>query len=331
MGKPAYRVPLMTEIAQIPDNGLRVVSTFSGAGGSCLGFKMAGFRVLWANEFIPAAQDTYRANHSDTILNTCDIRSITANDIRSAIGDVEVDVLEGSPPCAAFSSAGKLEAGWGKVKAYSDTEQRVDDLFYEFARILRELRPKVFVAENVSGLVRGVAIGYFKNILATLRGCDYRVEARLLDASLLGVPQARKRVIFMGVRRDLNAEPRFPRPLPYRYTVREVLPHIVALKLGGRMNNWQSSARPAGTITQSDGARASTTAYFGSYMVRDADGNERKWTIPELKKLCGFPDDFVLTGDFAQQWERLGRAVPPVMMAHVARCVFDVLSGKGVC
>ncbi len=112
-------------------------------------------------------------------------------------------MLDGSPPCASFSTAGKREEGWGKVKLYSDARQRTDDLFFEYARILKGLQPKVFVAENVAGLVRGTAKGYFKLILAELKDCGYRVEARLLDARWLGVPQMRERVIFVGVRNDL--------------------------------------------------------------------------------------------------------------------------------
>jgi DNA (cytosine-5)-methyltransferase 1 len=84
----------MAEIAAVPDSGLRVVSTFSGCGGSCLGFKMAGYRVLWASEFIPAAAEVYRANHTGTILDTRDIRRIQPAEILHATGlkAGEVDV-----------------------------------------------------------------------------------------------------------------------------------------------------------------------------------------------------------------------------------------------
>ncbi|MDO8605087.1 MAG: DNA (cytosine-5-)-methyltransferase, partial [Phaeospirillum sp.] len=156
---------------------------------------MAGYRVLWASEFIPAAQETYRANHPGSILDTRDIRKVRPQEILAAIGMKagEVDLLDGSPPCASFSTAGKREAGWGEVKSYSDVEQRTDDLFFEYARILKGIQPRVFVAENVSGLVKGTAKGYFLQILAALKGCGYRVEARLLDAQWLGVPQMRQR------------------------------------------------------------------------------------------------------------------------------------------
>jgi len=238
----------MIEIAALPDNGLRVVSFFSGCGGSCLGFKMAGYRVLWASEFIPAAADTYRANHPNTILDTRDIRKVQPKDILKATGLKvgELDCMEGSPPCASFSTAGKREKHWGKAKKYSDTVQRVDDLFFEYIRLLDGLKPKVFVAENVSGLVKGVAKGYFLEILAKLKACGYRVGCKVLDAQWLGVPQARQRTIFIGVREDLGKQPVFPKPLPYRYSLREALPWIVRGKYGPA---WKSADAPSPTVS----------------------------------------------------------------------------------
>ncbi|CAG0978075.1 partial Modification methylase HaeIII, partial [Gammaproteobacteria bacterium] len=246
--KPPYRVPSMAEIAAVPDNGLRVVSTFSGCGGSCLGYRMAGYRVLWASEFIPAAAEVYRANHPTTPLDTRDIRKVQPAEILAATGLKvgEVDVVEGSPPCASFSTAGKREKHWGKAKPYSDTVQRVDDLFFEYIRLLDGLKPKVFVAENVSGLVKGVAKGYFLEILARLKACGYRVGVKVLDAQWLGVPQARARTIFIGVREDLGKDPVFPKPLPYRYSLREALPWVVRGKYGPA---WKASDAPSPTVS----------------------------------------------------------------------------------
>ncbi|WBB94202.1 DNA (cytosine-5-)-methyltransferase [Verrucosispora sp. WMMC514] len=231
VAKPPYRVPSMAEIRNLPWNGLTAVSTFSGGGGSSLGYRMAGYRVLWASEFIPAARETYLANAAPyTTVDGRDIRKVTASDILTATGlkAGELDLFDGSPPCASFSTAGKREAGWGKVKKYSDSAQRTDDLFFEFVRLIEGVRPKVFVAENVSGLVKGSAKGYFIEIMRALKAAGYRVGAQLLDAQRLGVPQARQRLIFVGVRDDLGKDPVFPAPLPYRYTVRDALPHILA-------------------------------------------------------------------------------------------------------
>jgi DNA (cytosine-5)-methyltransferase 1 len=346
-GKPQYRVLGMAEIAAVPWNGFSAVSTFSGCGGSCLGFKMAGFRILWASEFIAAARATYQANHPGTPLDSRDIRQVRPEEILAAVGVKagDIDVLEGSPPCASFSTAGRREAGWGQVKAYSDARQRTDDLFFEFARVLRGLRPRTFVAENVSGLVKGKAKGYFKAILAELQGCGYAVRARLLDAQWLGVPQTRQRLIFVGVRDDLGLAPAFPKPLPYRYSVREALaglPGPVSVEAEADISRFaigrewdklrpgQKSGRylnlirpdpdaPCPTVCQSHGNPSTAGVTHPA--------QRRKFSIAELKRLCGFPDDFRLTGGYTRQWERLGRAVPPPMM----RAVAEVLREEVLC
>ena len=396
--KPPYHVPSMAEIAAVPWNGFNAISTFSGCGGSCLGYRMAGFRVAWASEFIPAAADVYRANHPDTILDTRDIRKVQPAEILAATGLKvgELDLMDGSPPCASFSTAGKREKGWGKAKPYSDTVQRTDDLFFEYSRLLDGLKPKVFVAENVSGLVKGVAKGYFLEILAKLKECGYRVECRIVDAQWLGVPQARQRTIFVGVREDLGRAPVFPRPLPYRYTLRDALPWIVRGKYGP---TWKPADAPSPTVS-AHGSYNPVTSHQGLELVEavihDTNGKfpsagditdrpspaitvegldmshfaigkewdllrpgeaseryfnlvrphpdapcpticashghpgiasvthpteKRKLAIAELKRICAFPDDFVLTGTYGQQWERCGNAVPPVMMQHIARTV----------
>jgi len=387
MNKPPYKVPSMQEIADLPWNGYNVVSTFSGCGGSCLGFKMAGFKVLWANEFIPAAQDTYRANHKGTILDTRDIRKVQASEILDAIGlsKGQLDVFEGSPPCASFSTAGKREAGWGKVKKYSDSYQRTDDLFFEYARLLNDLQPKVFIAENVSGLVKGTAKGYFLLILKALKECGYDVSAKVLDAQWLGVPQARQRLIFIGVREDLGIKPIHPAPLSYFYSVRDAIPYITAIWTNSSYKPIKKDSDNAFPTVLQSGANEKQG------MV-ERSGDERKWlsenmqkmwkntppgktldvgridgknscftkrklhpdkpsptvlqscsvgtpdlympdrpaspTISELKRICAFPDDFILTGSYSQQWERLGRAVPPVMMSYIASCIRDDILAK---
>lgn len=359
--KPPYRIPSMEQIRDLPWNGYRVASTFSGCGGSSLGYKMAGFRVVYAAEFVPAAQDTYRANFPDTFLDPRDIRQIKPGDLLGAAGLKvgELDILDGSPPCASFSTSGKREAGWGDVKAYSDTYQRTDDLFFEYARLIRGVKPRVFVAENVSGLIKGSARGMFLEFLAELRECGYKVAARLLDAQWLGVPQQRQRLIFVGVRDDLGIEPAHPLPLRYRYSVREAIPWVRrvagteethqtdpsgALPLpdedldslsiakyaigdewgkiepGGQSDRFFSLVKPA-----PDKPAPTVTALAGTMSAAGIvhPTQRRKLSEGEVKRLCSFPDDFILTGSFEQRWERCGRAVPPMMMKHIAEAVRD--------
>jgi DNA (cytosine-5)-methyltransferase 1 len=352
MSKPEYKVPSMDEIRALPWNGFNAISTFSGGGGSSTGYRMAGFKVLWANEFIDAARDTYRANMAPhTILDGRDIRQVQASEILEAIKmqPGEVDLFDGSPPCASFSTAGKRQAGWGKVKKYSDKAQRTDDLFFEYIRLLRDLKPKTFVAENVSGLVKGAAKGYFIEIMRELKASGYRVACKVLDAQWLGVPQSRQRTIFVGVREDLGIEPAHPKPLPYRYSVGDCLRtlqkggeskllnkqtdtyaywsqtkpgddlSIACLKMSGkdsfRTHYKQSPDRPANTVTQ------------GAQQLYHWD-EPRTLNLKELRRICGFPDDYILSGDFTQQWERCGRSVPPVMMSHIAAAVRDNILRK---
>ena len=316
--KPEYKVPSMADIQAVPWNGLNVVSTFSGCGGTCLGYEMAGYRILWANEFVPAAREGSALNHPGTLLDGQDIRQVTPEAVLEATGMAvgAVDVLEGSPPCAAFSSGGDLEEGWGKVREYSDTHQRTDDLFWEFARLVRGIQPKVVIAENVAGIMRGAARGYFKQVYQMLCDCGYKVEARLLDAAWLGVPQSRRRVFIQGVREDLALEPTFPAPWPYTYTVAEVLPHIQSVELangGPRQGHaYRPTNRPALTVQQG--------RPVGVHLVGNPEMH-RRMTIAELKPLCGFPDDFQVTGTYNRQWERLGRAVPPLMARAVAESI----------
>jgi DNA (cytosine-5)-methyltransferase 1 len=416
--KPAYRVPSVSEINALPWNGMRVVSTFAGGGGSSLGYRMAGFKIALASEFVEQAQATYRANALPaTIVDGRDIRTVTADEILQATGIEKgaLDIFDGSPPCMSFSTAGKRSANWGKVKAGSHSKaQRNDDLFFEFVRLLDGLQPRAFIAENVSGLVKGVAKGYFIEILTALRTCGYTVEAKVLDAQWLGVPQARQRLIFIGIRNDLGLKPSFPKPLPYRYSIRDAIIYADAVGSiretgfaagsmvdaskpsptimaggGGGMNgsqfgirirfdnkgSWEKSQhdvdldKPIETITtqnpnhfiiepEADMSRHATgrkwdrlkpggqsDKYF--QLVRPSEdapcptitasgGNaglasvthpteRRKFSIGELKRLCAFPDDYVLTGSYAEQWARLGNAVPPVMMKHIAQSVRDTL------
>jgi DNA (cytosine-5)-methyltransferase 1 len=338
----------MADVRATEPNGWSVGTTFSGCGGSSTGYRLAGFRVAWACEFVPAAVETYRANADPaTVLHTGDIRELSVDEL------TEVDLLDGSPPCSPFSSQGNLAADWSQVKRYSDTSQRTDDLFDEYARLVEGLRPKVFIAENVYGLVRGVSKGYFQRIIRRLRAAGYVVEARLLDASWLDAPQERRRIIFCGVRDDLALAPAFPDPLPYRRTIGDAL----GPGYGGLLWRWgiADPTRPCPTIqtyytshselavlappgtdldpeTGRDLHQAGVVhgPAFRAARARGAlDVPEpyrldlRRPTLGELRALAGFPPDFELTGNYDQRWERIGRAVPPVMMARIAATVRD--------
>ena len=192
-----------------------VLSTFAGGGGSSTGYRLAGGKILAVNEFVPEAQNTYRENYPNTLIIPGDIKKLSGKDFLEKINlkPGELDLLDGSPPCSAFSMAGSVSHGkgrthadaFGKTKQYSDIKgvENVEDLFFEFLRVAEEIKPKVIIGENVEGLTMGEAKEYFHRIQNTFEQIGYLVVADVLDASYFGVPQSRKRTFFIAVREDV--------------------------------------------------------------------------------------------------------------------------------
>ncbi len=328
-------------------NGIRYmrkgISFFSGCGGSSLGYKLAGIDIVYANEFIKKAYETYRLNFPNTYVDTRDIREIEAKEILDIIKlkEGELDFLDGSPPCASFSTSGKREKHWGKVKSYSDGSQRTDDLFFEYIRMVKGIKPKIFIAENVKGLIQGKAKGHFNMFFKEFKKLGYNVKASLLNASYLGVPQARQRVFFIGIRKDLNKEPVFPKkqkqmttehiynkqydlePEVYTKLHDSYKKYLYTLKMGEQPQETffnlkrNHILKPSYTITATYGS--------GACVVHPYE--DRLMSIGELKDICSFPQDFILTGTYMDKAERLGRSVPPVMMMNIVKtlrkAIFD--------
>ena len=169
-------------------NNLQIVSFFAGCGGLDLGFAHAGFKVVWANEWDKEIWQTYEANHPDTYLDRRDIREISSLEIPNCMGII------GGPPCQSWSEA-------GKQKGIKDDLGR---LFWEYVRILKDKQPLFFLAENVSGMLHKKHQQARENIIAAFEEAGYQVSHKLLDAVSFGVPQNRKRVIFIGLRQDLE-------------------------------------------------------------------------------------------------------------------------------
>ena len=173
---------------------------------------MAGFRELLAVEWEQNAVDTFRLNFPEVPVYHGDIAKLPVNEVFMLTGlkEGELDVFDGSPPCQGFSTAGKREM--------SDSRNQ---LFREYVRLLQGLKPKVFVVENVSGMVKGKMKLIFAEILRELKASGYRVSARLMNAMYFNVPQSRERMIFIGVREDLGVEPSHPKASSYPFTVRQ--------------------------------------------------------------------------------------------------------------
>ncbi len=327
----------LSELSSVKRNGLTVFSCFCCGGGSTMGYKLAGFRVLGGVEIDPQMAAIYRKNHNPEHFFTQPIQEFRLrDDLPKAL--FELDVLDGSPPCSSFSMAGSREKAWGEKKKFREgqAEQVLDDLFFHFIALAKRLQPKMVVAENVKGLVQGNARGYVKEIFEAFDGANYDAQLFLLDASRMGVPQRRERIFFIARRRDLGLRKiqlSFSEPAITARTAFEGLQDDGTGKplteLGA--NYWRKSARGK---SFSDAAGGKWFNWIKMHPDRPANtvpatcqhthwDSPRFITFSEAKRLQTFPDDF----DFLDANGRYvcGMSVPPFMMQRVALAVADAL------
>lgn len=177
---------------------MKVVSFFAGAGGLDLGFTKAGFDVIWANEYDREIWETYEKNHKHTILDRRSIVDIPSDEVP------DCDGIIGGPPCQSWSEAGSLRG----------INDKRGQLFFEFMRILADKKPKFFLAENVSGMLLPTHKDALDNIKKMFTEIGYELSFQLLNVSDYGIPQDRKRVFFIGYRKDLGIKFTFPKPFP---------------------------------------------------------------------------------------------------------------------
>ena len=224
------------ELKNEPSNGLNLISLFAGCGGSSLGYRAAGYDIRLSVEWDEGAAETYRDNFPTTPVYQGDIGDLSIEEAikLSGIQPGELDVLDGSPPCQGFSSAGE--------RKFSDDRNQ---LFREYVRLLEGFRPKAFIMENVSGLRKGKMKLMFAVMTKALKECGYRVSCRELNAWWYGVPQTRTRLIWVGIREDLPYEPSHPKPVVRRpISVREALGFeaLVDVNQYNKDSDWNSTA-----------------------------------------------------------------------------------------
>lgn len=290
-------------------NAPTVISTFAGCGGSSLGYHMAGFRELLAVEWEQNAADTFRLNFPHVPLHHGDIAKLSVEECLRLAGvkPGELDVFDGSPPCQGFSTSGKRELGDAR-----------NQLFREYCRLLQGLRPRAFVMENVSGMVKGDFKLIFAEILRTLKGCGYRVKARLLNAMFFGVPQSRERMIFIGVRDGIGVEPSHPTGWSDPIRASTVHPHFSEVLRGGARDRWVTSDSIFPTITKAAGTTSRTGYMSGGHFVKTRDGYERRPSLSEFQMLGSFPEAFAFCGTREDGVDRIGNSVPPLLMRSIA-------------
>ena len=346
-------------------NKFNVISTFAGGGGSSTGYRLAGGKILCINEFVKEARNTYHENYPNTPILPDDIKELEGKDLLEAanVGVGEVDILDGSPPCSAFSMAGAVvqgkghSAGFGQVKKYSDDKkvENIEDLFFEFIRVAKDIQPKVIVGENVSGLLMGEAKNYYYKITAEFGNIGYNVSSMLLDSSHYGVPQTRKRVIFIAVRKDvtdaigltsLNIAGVFPEKNSEVVTCGKAFEDLnydeeeikMLTETFSKGSHFETASKmpldPKKVLTGCDyhpkghHFNMKRVSRFKPSPTITASGGcihwseMRKLALGETRRLTSLPEDFKLTGKWEQKSERMGRMVPPLMMKAIADSIY---------
>ncbi len=251
---------------------------------------------------------------------------------------IGVDILDGSPPCTTFSSAGKREETWGKEKVFREgqAKQTLDDLFFVFLDTVEKLKPKVVIAENVVGLVKGKAKGYVHEIVNRFRELGYAVQIFSLNAAHMDVPQARHRVFFVASR-----DKRQPLQLNFRH---DVIPFGairtesgVPMGEGTVLRNLAEAAKEGETNLSEVAKRIAgeKNKYFTTYINWDKDvavtitssarhvrGYDRQFMSDEdIRRAQTFPEDYDFCGNDVMYV--CGMSVPPNMMANIATEVYD--------
>ena len=329
----------LKDLEKRPKNGCTVFSCFSCGGGSSMGYKLAGYKVVGNCEIDPRMMKIYEANNHPEHPYLMDIRDflkIPNEELPKEIRNL--DILDGSPPCSVFSMAGKREEGWNVEKTFREgqAKQRLDDLFFYFLEVAKKLKPKVVIAENVKGLITGNAKGWVNQIVKAFGDAGFEVQVFLFNASRMGVPQKRERVFFIARRKDLNyrkltmAFNSKPIPFskvrePYGKSGGDNLASKLVLKyrkpsdrclqdINRRVRRTQSGF--TSPINHDNEPVQTITA--GGMCYRMCDG--LLMTDKDIINCQTFPQDY----DFMDQEVQYvcGMSVPPVMMAKIAEQVY---------
>ena len=328
---------------------MKIISLFSGCGGLDLGFERAGFDIPIANEYDPTIWETYKINHPSTKLIEGDIRNIQESDFPD-----DIDGIIGGPPCQSWSEAGSL-------RGINDSRGK---LFYDYIRILKSKQPKFFLAENVSGMLANRHSEAVRNIIEMFKECGYDLTVSLVNAKDYGVPQERRRVFYIGFRRDLGVRFKFPvgstADEKKRLTLRDTIWDLqyTAVPAGARnyhnpkaINNnefftgayspiFMSRNRVKGWDEQAFTVQASgrqcqlhpqapKMKFIEQNKREFVKGKEylyRRMTIREIARIQGFPDDFKFIYNYTDDaYKMIGNAVPVNLAYEVAVAIKEAL------
>ena len=311
---------------------MEAVSLFSGCGGSDAGVIAAGFNIIMTNDKLPYARDVYLVNHAATDYKLCDI------------ADVKVfpnaELLVGCYPCQGFSQGGMRQPS-----------AKINTLYLEFARALGLIRPKAFVIENVSGMVRKNFSHLFQDQCRVFTEAGYRVHTKVLNAADFGVAQERKRIFIVGIRDDLGVTYQFPEPT---HGAGRATPHKTIKQAIGDLPEW-----PEGEFYErdfhwyylsrnrrQDWHQASKTIVANprhmplhpispplkklahNKWVFESDKPARRFSYHEAARLQGFANNFIFpdtpAGSLDMRYRVVGNAVPPPLFEAVVKALPNV-------
>jgi len=333
----------LSDLATVPQNGIKVMSTFACGGGSSMGYKRAGCQIVAANDIDPEMAWHYKRNLNPPLYYLCPIRDLLTADLPPEL--FALDILDGSPPCSTFSMAGSREKAWGKKKHFREGQasQVLSDLFFDYLDLVERLKPKVAIAENVKGMILGNAKGYTKLVMDRFREIGYRPQLFLLNGADCGVPQRRERVFFCALRNDIAKPPLQLAPKHKWISAGEATADVQELTEAEKKEKtqsqrdlkWWHKTKPGdnystaiareenrvscfNTIRLNENSPASTLPSVSDQIMHWSEC--RKLTYREWKRLGSFPDDYEAKTDKIGKY-MIGMSVPPKMTEQVARAV----------
>lgn len=309
------------------------VSLFSGCGGSDAGVINAGFSVAMANDILPYAKDVYLANHPET--------DYVLGSISKVITFPDAELLVGCYPCQGFSQGG-----------VRDPSRKINKLYLEFARALHTIRPKAFIVENVSGMIRANFSHLLEDQFRVFRESGYKVKAEVLNAAEFGVAQERKRIFIVGIREDIDAEYVFPQPTHGPRAGTDYVTLSDALKYmrhwpsedeyytrdfhwyymsRDRHRSWESVSR---TIVANPRhmplhPASPKMVKFGHNDWRfETEAPARRFSYREAARVQGFEKRFIFPdtdpGSLDMRYKVVGNAVPPPLFEAVAKALPNI-------
>ncbi|MFR7651397.1 MAG: DNA cytosine methyltransferase, partial [Eggerthella lenta] len=320
------------------------IDLFAGAGGTALGFSNAGINHVLLNEFDKNAAQALKDNSDAHGLNwVIDDRDV--HDVE--FSPYQAEIMQAGFPCQAFSYA-------GKSKGFEDTR---GTLFFEFARAIHVVQPKIAIGENVRGLERHDGGRTLKTMLAALDDLGYRVNYKILRAQYLDVPQKRERLIIFAVRKDLDCPILFPKERDYFISLKQALegcpdsegqeypekkrkvmervpeggcwrdlPDDVAREyMGGSYHLSGGRTGMARRLSWDQPSLTLTCAPAQKQTERCHPSETRPLKVREYARIQTFPDDWSFSGSLANQYKQIGNAVPVNLGYHVGRCVLASL------